>query len=108
MNNKSEIIRNWIEKAEHDLGTAIITFTHIPKYMDTIAFHCQQAVEKYLKAYLFNLEIEFCKSHDLVYLAELVNSKVSIEDEVINKLVILENYSVEIRYPDTEIGLTDD
>jgi HEPN domain-containing protein len=52
MTEKLEIIRLWIEKGDHDLGTAEIVNQHIPEYMDTIAFHCQQAVEKYLKAFL--------------------------------------------------------
>ena len=56
--NKSDIIP-WITKADHDLGTAVLTFLHIPDYKDTVTFHCQQAVEKYLKAYLIFLDIEF-------------------------------------------------
>ena len=40
-----EIVRAWIDKADHDLGSAKIIFQHIPEYFDTIAFHCQQATE---------------------------------------------------------------
>jgi HEPN domain-containing protein len=40
------VVRAWIEKADHDLGSARVIFQHIPEYSDTIAFHCQQAVEK--------------------------------------------------------------
>ena len=59
MNTKIDTIKKWIEKADHDLGTAILTFTYIAQYRDTIAFHCQQATEKYLKSYLIYLDIEF-------------------------------------------------
>lgn len=45
-------IMQWIEKADHDLGSAKVIFLHFPGYFDTIAFHCQQAVEKYIKALL--------------------------------------------------------
>ena len=45
MSEKIDIVRQWIEKADHDLGTAQVTYLYIPKYRDTIAFHCQQAVE---------------------------------------------------------------
>lgn len=38
-------IPKWIEKADHDLGTAQVTYLYIPKYRDIIAFHCQQALE---------------------------------------------------------------
>jgi HEPN domain-containing protein len=52
MNGKLAIVKQWFEKGDHDFGTAKITYLHLPKYRDTIAFHCQQAMEKYLKSYL--------------------------------------------------------
>lgn len=52
MNGHKELIGEWIDKADHDLGSAKLIFLHIPEYFDTIAFHCQQATEKYLKATL--------------------------------------------------------
>ncbi|MBU4486383.1 MAG: HEPN domain-containing protein, partial [Candidatus Delongbacteria bacterium] len=52
-------------------GTAKITYLHIPEYLDTVTFHCQQAVEKYLKAYLIYLVIDFKFTHDSVYLLDL-------------------------------------
>ena len=51
MNDKIAAIRDWIYQADRDLGSAIIIFQHIPRYFETVAFHCQQAVEKYIKAY---------------------------------------------------------
>lgn len=108
MINKTELILKWIEKADHDLGTAILIFKHIPEYRDTIAFHCQQAVEKYLKGYLLFLDLEFRKIHDLVYLAELIGQKKPLNSDLISKLIELEDYAVEIRYPDSEIQLTNE
>jgi HEPN domain-containing protein len=49
MNNRIKDIKQWIIKGDHDFGTAKVTYLHIPEYFDTITFHCQQAVEKYLK-----------------------------------------------------------
>jgi HEPN domain-containing protein len=57
MSEISQIVKDWIEKADHDLGSAKLIYLHIPKYFDTIAFHCQQATEKYLKAILVFKEI---------------------------------------------------
>ena len=51
MKEQIDEIKQWIIKGDHDLGTAKITFLHIPEYLDTVTFHCQQAVEKYLKAF---------------------------------------------------------
>ena len=59
MNERIEIVRIWIEKGDHDLGTGQLTFHYIPKFRDTIAFHCQQAVEKYLKGYMYFRSIPF-------------------------------------------------
>lgn len=47
------VVRQWVEKAENDLKNA----THTLKLgrdcpTDTVCFHAQQCVEKYLKALL--------------------------------------------------------
>jgi HEPN domain-containing protein len=39
----------------------------------TCAFHCQQAAEKYLKAYLVRQQIEFRKTHALGHLLHLAS-----------------------------------
>ncbi len=108
MTDKLNIIRLWIEKADHDLGTAEIVNQHIPNYMDTIAFHCQQAVEKYLKAFLIFLDIGFKRTHDLVLLLDLISTKEQIGDDLYEKAAELQAFSVEIRYPDTIINLTEE
>src|SRR5450759_3316400 len=99
MNELSEQIKEWIKKAEHDLGSAKIIFLYLPDYSDTIAFHCQQAVEKYIKAIMVYKEIEFQRSHDLIYLLELLSSVSEISKDRYKKAVSLNGYSVQIRYP---------
>lgn len=106
MSEQIEDIKDWIEKADHDLGSAKIIYLHLPDYFDTIAFHCQQAVEKYLKALLVFYHIEFSRSHDLVYLLELLTSKVDIDDSKFRKAFSLNNFGVQIRYPNKIIKLT--
>ena len=108
MSEKINIVKQWIEKADHDLGTAQVTYLYIPKYQDTIAFHCQQAAEKYLKGFLIFLDIPFKKQHSLNYLLGLISQKVEISDELYDYASELEDFAVEIRYPDTSIGLTTD
>jgi len=71
MGNKAELIREWMHKAEHDLGMAELALENRPEYTDSICFHCQQAVEKYLKAYLVFLDIRFERKHNLGYLLDL-------------------------------------
>jgi len=101
-----QLVAAWIEKGDHDLGSAKIIFQYIPEYFDTIAFHCQQSVEKYLKAILIYYRIEFQKVHDLTYLLELLSGRLEIESALFEKAITLNNFAVEIRYPNQTLNLT--
>jgi HEPN domain-containing protein len=95
-----EYIRQWIIKAQHDLaiaqheravkGTEIIT--------DGICFHCQQAVEKFLKAFLVYNGVDFPKTHSLEEVRDLCAEKdpafSSLQFETLSK------FGVQYRYPD--------
>ncbi|MEW5767470.1 MAG: HEPN domain-containing protein [bacterium] len=100
MGNKSTLIKEWIHKAEHDLGMAELALENKPEYTDSICFHCQQIVEKYLKAYLVLLDIRFEKKHNLSYLLDLISEKEQVSDELYEMVEKIEDYAVEIRYPD--------
>ena len=67
MSGNEELIKKWIDKADRDLSTAKVVYLHLPDYHEMIAFHCQQAVEKYLKAILVFNNIEFERTHNLIY-----------------------------------------
>jgi len=100
MNEQVKQSVQWLVKGDHDLGTAKITFLHIPEFSDTVGFHCQQAFEKYLKAYLIALSVSFKYTHDLVYLLELVISQDMEFKKYYELCLELQGYAVEIRYPD--------
>jgi len=106
MSANEDRLKDWIEKADHDLGTAIVINQHIPDYSDTLAFHCQQATEKYIKCLLEKHAIFFSRSHDLRYLLDLLEDKIPIERDLYEKVMKLNAYSVEIRYPDIKMNLT--
>ena len=106
MSELVEGTKEWIEKADHDLGSAKVIYVHLPDYFDTIAFHCQQAAEKYIKAVLFYHRIEFQRSHDLIYLLELLSEKIDINENWYKLAVSLNGFSVQIRYPNTIIKLS--
>jgi HEPN domain-containing protein len=93
-------IRQWLELAEEDLRVVEIAFeidNSIPYRI--IAFHAQQAAEKFLKALLVYYNIDFPYTHDLYKLLELLpearEAKGKLED--ITKLT---DYAVNRRYPD--------
>jgi len=54
------VVREWVQKAENDLKNAVKTLKMgegCPT--DTVCFHAQQCVEKYLKAFLVSRDIDF-------------------------------------------------
>jgi len=106
MKDQSDEIKQWIIKGDHDLGTAKITYLHIPEYLDTITFHCQQAVEKYLKAYLVFQSATFKSSHDLIYLLDLITQTDSVFENYYDTISELQGYAVEVRYPNETIFLS--
>ena len=106
MNVDNELIREWIYKADHDLGSAKLIFLHLPEYFDTIAFHCQQATEKYLKATLVFYGVDFQRTHNLVYLLDLLSQKFVLLEDIYDKAILLNGFSVQIRYPNKNIYLS--
>lgn len=100
MNNQDEI-KKWLIKAENDLKTAKILIESKDVVTESVCFHCQQAVEKYLKAFLVFYKKEFRKTH---IIAELLKLCIDLDNDF-NKLKelniqSLSIYAVEIRYPD--------
>ena len=108
MSDRIEEIKQWIEKGDHDLGTAKVTYIHIPEYLDTVTFHCQQAVEKYLKAYLIFQSTPFKFSHDLVYLLDIITIKDADFKRLYDTVSELQGYAIEIRYPNETIFLSNE
>lgn len=66
MPEQERVAHQWVQKAENDLKNAEHTLTIGDKCpFDTVCFHAQQCVEKYLKALLSLHGIDFPKTHDL-------------------------------------------
>jgi HEPN domain-containing protein len=67
-------VRQWIAKADLDYRTAERLLLDVEPIRESVAFHCQQAAEKYLKAFLVLRGIEFPKTHSIGRLLDLVSS----------------------------------
>lgn len=95
-----DYIKNWITKALSDFKIAEHEFNQPDDEMvtDAMCFHCQQAVEKLLKAYLASRNVDFGKTHNLEFLLELCCK----QDPDFKNLNVgnLSFYAVEVRYPD--------
>lgn len=73
------VVSGWVEKAENDLKNATLALwagEECPA--DTVAFHAQQCVEKYLKAYIVFQGLDFPRTHDIEELTALVEPRVRI------------------------------
>ena len=92
-------VRAWLRKAEGDLGAAIVLKDADPKRLDISVYHCQQAAEKAIKAWLVSREIPFSKTHDLERLLECANSDSDLLSHLGEHMLILTPYVVEFRYP---------
>jgi len=53
MKNHEDLARGWWRKGDSDLANARMC-VDAGRALDTACFHAQQAVEKYLKSYLFS------------------------------------------------------
>lgn len=97
MKDKNELAKGWIRKAESDLAAVRQTLASEGPF-DTACFHCQQAIEKFLKAFLAFQGQQIPRTHDLEELARLC----SLLDETLNwdelNLEEVTDYAVAVRY----------
>ncbi len=101
MTEASDIVKNWILKANNDLKTGKDEMETDEPATDTICFHMQQCVEKYLKGYLVFHELDFRKTHDIAELIELCKSVSEKFEELYGMDAdSLTVYAADIRYPD--------
>lgn len=99
MNRTLNEVEEWLQKARNDLRSARILIEHDPPVLDTASFHCQQAVEKTLKAFLVWEVVPFEKVHSLTYLLDLCEAAESEWASLRERIEVLAPYAVEVRYP---------
>jgi HEPN domain-containing protein len=94
-----DYLKNWLFRANEDIAVLENLFESGPDlYASTICYHAQQAVEKFLKAFLVFHNIDFPKTHDLDYLL-LECEKIEPGNFEID-LGSLTDFEVSLRYPD--------
>jgi len=95
----------WVFFAEKDVIAATTLIENV-ELTGEVAFHCQQAIEKYFKAYLAENDKQVRKIHDLLKLySEIKNIKEWNIDEIL--LEDIGKIYTESRYPD-DIGIKPD
>ena len=100
-----KLVNDWIILAEKDIKTAALIINE--EYLTNIvAFHCQQAIEKYFKAYILEHDKPLLKIHDLPKLYGIIKQIKDLEIDEDLLSIINETY-IEDRYPG-ELGLLPD
>lgn len=98
-NDLIAVIRGWLAKADNDLQNAAHTLTlgkNCPT--DTVCFHAQQCVEKYIKALLVFRAIPFPKTHEIAALRALLPTRLRPKlDKTTQES--LTSYATDLRYP---------
>jgi HEPN domain-containing protein len=101
MSKQHETVLLWLKKAYNDMKTGKDEFVTEEPATDSICFHMQQAVEKYLKAFIVCNEMEIEKTHNL---SRILEKCLSIDNEFLilaeAEIEILTPYGTIIRYPD--------
>jgi len=96
---KHQLVKRWIHKADGDMAAVEALADRGPIHASSIAFHCQQAAEKYIKAFLVWHETGFPKTHDLAELLALVERVDASLAERLRDAIVLAPYGVDVRYP---------
>lgn len=93
--------KKWLPYAKADIELAKISISQKNKTRWTnllTLWHCQQAIEKLLKAIMVEKGKEIVKIHDLGRLQEL--AEVDLTEEELKFILALNNYYLKSRYPD--------
>jgi len=100
-----KIVGHWVERSQYDLDTAKIML-ETGRYL-YVAYMCQQAVEKILKAFIARLGKENFPIHNLNRLAEIATISNELTPEQFNFLAELTPYHIEARYGDYKENLSE-
>jgi HEPN domain-containing protein/predicted nucleotidyltransferase len=104
MKTNQDVAKTLLEKAKVDWRAAVVLSEHFNQ-IETIGFHCQQAVEKALKAVMAYHDVHFPRTHDLKELLKLLVANGIDYDERLNESEKLNDFAVEMRYESTTFEL---
>lgn len=89
-------VKQWVDQSAYDLGTARAMYK-MGRYL-YVAFMCQQAIEKHLKAIICNETDKMPPYiHNLTVLSEHIH--LDLTDDQLDFLDILSKYYLNARYP---------
>lgn len=93
-----------MNKAWRDLETARRVATGEPPLLDVAAYHCQQAAEKAVKAFLIHHGKPHERTHDIEVLVDLACEIDSTFRRLADAADVLTPYANRFRYPNATFG----
>lgn len=95
----NELVRDWLTRADHDLRSARALASLADPLLDTAIYHCQQAAEKSVKAWLQANDLKIPRTHDVEDLVEQASTR-NPDFATFGKVAaILTPYASAFRYP---------
>ena len=102
------LFAEWVDKAEADYQSAVALHRRRKAPLpDIVCYHCQQCVEKYLKAYLITQGSTPPRIHDLEELLNLCALYDATLTARLPLVQVLNPYAVLIRYPGMTATVTE-
>jgi HEPN domain-containing protein len=100
---KVEETLEWIRYGDEDLRSAADLLNAADPVTRSVLFHCQQAIEKWLKAFLIWHDVAFPKVHDLHKIGAMCVAIVGDLKQTIAPVAELTGFATVYRYPGAEI-----
>ncbi|MBI5396407.1 MAG: HEPN domain-containing protein [Verrucomicrobia bacterium] len=99
MGKAASEVKAWMTKAWRDLETARQVSIAQPPFYDVAVYHCQQAAEKAVKAFLVCHDKPFEKIHDIEVLVDLAAEIELSFNQLADAADVLTPYATQFRYP---------
>jgi len=94
-----EVVRDWLTRASHDLRASRVLAALEDPLLDAAIYHCQQAGEKAVKAWLQANDAPFPKTHDIEDLVERAAGFNGDFGKLAQGAAVLTPYASAFRYP---------
>lgn len=94
-----ELVRDWMTRASHDLRAAHLLAAADDPPLDAAIYHCQQAAEKSVKAWLQGQDEPFRKTHDVAELVKQASESNPHFAQLDTAAAVVTPYATAIRYP---------
>jgi HEPN domain-containing protein len=96
---KIKDVLEWIQLADEDFYSAKILNDAPRKPFESICYHCAQAIEKYMKAYLIYNDTISEKTHNLRFLNDICSEIDEQFQDTTSLCDFMNRFANDIRYP---------